>query len=140
MKKLISFRRASRICIILLGLLLLYHLLIIVGIAFFNFVPIDYLWGGRLESREQLMGNEIMSLTVMALCLFIVTIHSGWVRIPWMRGIARIALWLICVLFILSTIGNVFAETAFEKSFAILSLCLAFLCFRLALEKTGRDQ
>jgi len=58
MKKLISFRRAIQFSLILFGLLILFHLLIIVGIVLFDYVPIDFLWGGRMETREQLLGLE----------------------------------------------------------------------------------
>jgi hypothetical protein len=135
MKKIISFRLASQICLILFGLLLLYHLSIIAGIVFFNFVPLDFLWGGRLESKEQLLVYEIISFTVMALCFFIVLIHSGRVRISGLAGRMNIALWILSVLFLLNTAGNLAAKTCFEKSFAILTITLAFLCLRLALEK-----
>lgn len=105
------------------------------GILLFDFVPVDFLWGGRMETREQLLVFEIVSFVIMALCFFVVLIKSEMVKIPGLMSLATIALWILVILFILNTIGNMFAKTGFEKFLAIFTAILSILCLRLALEK-----
>lgn len=135
MKKLLSFDKALQGSLILFGLLNLFHLAIIIGIVFFNYAPVDYLWGGRMETKEQLLSYEIISLVVAFVCLLIVLIKSGRIHLPKLSGVVRIALWVLFVLFALNTVGNLLARTTFEKLFAIVTFLLALFCLRLALEK-----
>jgi hypothetical protein len=133
MRKLISFEWATQLGLLLFGLFILFHLSVVIGIVFFDFVPVDFLWGGRLQSKGQLLGFEVISLIVMALCCFVVLIRSERIHLPRMVGVASIILWILFFLFLLNTIGNIMARTTFEKFFSIVTVCLAFLCLRLAL-------
>jgi len=135
MKKILSFKLATQISLFLFGLFILFHLSIIIGIVIFNFVPVDFLWGGKMETKEQLLGFEIISLLILALCFFIVLIKSEKVKLPGLMRVAVIALWILSILFFLNTIGNLFAKTNFERFFVIPTGILAILCLRLALEK-----
>jgi len=135
MKQIVSFKLATQMSILLFGLLILFHLSIVIGIVIFDFVPVDFLWGGRMETREQLLGFEIVSLLIMALCLFIVLLKSEKIKLPRLMRAARIALWILFLIFILNTIGNILAKTTFERIFAIVTGILTLLCLRLALEK-----
>jgi hypothetical protein len=138
MKKIISFKLATQISQFMFILLILFHLSIVIGIVIFNIVPIDFLWGGRMETKEQLLGFEIISLIITALCLFIIMIKSEKVKIPGLMRAAEIAVWILVILFFLNTIGNIFAKTTFERYFVIPTGILAILCLRLALEKTNK--
>lgn len=137
MRKIVSFQAATKLSLVLFGLFTLFHLSIIIGILFFRYAPVEFLWGGRLKTKEELLGFEIISLAVMALCFFIVLIKSKRVKMPGLTTAATIALWILVVVFTLNTLGNIFAKTTFEKSFAIVTAVLALLSLRLALE---RDQ
>jgi hypothetical protein len=134
MKRLIGFRPAIRITLVVFGLLMLFHLVVVIGIAFFDYVPIDFLWGGRMETKEQLLVFEFVSVLISALCFIIVLIRAGSLKVPAMMTFSRVALWILFVLFALNTVGNLFAKTAFEKSLSAVTLILALLCLRLALE------
>jgi len=138
MKKLISFRKTVQMSLFIFGLLFLFHLSIIVGVLFFDFAPVDFLWGGRLETAEKLLSFEIFSILIMVLCILIVLVKSGKLNFPKALGAVRIALWFLFFMFLLNTIGNVLAKTIFEKSFAIITAILAFLSLRLALEKNHK--
>jgi len=138
MKKILSFKLATQICLVLFVLLILFHFPIIIGIVIFDFVPVDFLWGGRMETKEQLLVFEIISLLIMALCFFIILIKSEKFKLPGLMRAAEIAVWFLIILFFLNTIGNVFAKTTFERFFAILTGILVILCLRLALEKTSK--
>jgi hypothetical protein len=135
MKKILPFKTATFLSLILFGLFVFFHFLVIIGIVFFNYVPIDFLWGGRMQTREQLLVFEIISLTIMALCFFLVLVKSKRIKWPKIMGIVNLVFWLLFILFLLNTIGNIFAKTAFEKFFAIVTFILAVLSLRLAIEK-----
>jgi hypothetical protein len=131
----IRFRHAVQLSLFLFGLFIVFHLTIIVGIVLFDFVPTDYLWGGRMETREQLLGFEIISLLIMVFCLFVVLIRSERIKWPALKGASKVALWIMFVLFTLNTIGNLLAQSTFEKFFAIITAILALLCLRLAMSR-----
>lgn len=139
MKKLISFKLAVQLSQVIFGLLILFHLAVIFGILVLDFVPIDFLWGGRMESKQQLLRFEIFSLVLITLCWFIVLVKSEQIRIPSLKGVAKIGIWILVFLFVLNTVGNLLAKTTFEISFAIFTALLSVLCLRLALEPTNKN-
>jgi len=131
----ISIKRTIQLSLSILGLLSLFHLSVIVGIIFFDYSPIEFLWGGRMETAEELLRFEIISFVVMLVCLFIVLVKAGRIYLPRLSGFITIALWILFILFLLNTIGNILAETTFEKLFAIITIILAILCLRLAIDR-----
>lgn len=135
MRKIIPFRVAAIINTTLLGIVLLFHLAIIAGILFFDYAPVDFLWGGRLETPEELLSFEIVSVLINLVALFFTAVRAGYISIPRLQKAARVVMWLLFVLFFLNTIGNFVAESLFEKFFAILTIALALFSLRLALKK-----
>lgn len=138
MKKLISFKKATQLCSFLFGLMSLFHLSIILGIVLFDFAPVNFLWGGRMKTATQLLNFEIISLIIMILCFFIVLAKSGKIFLLRISGMITIALWIIFLMFLFNTIGNILAKTTFEKLFSIVTIILAILCLRLAIEKNKK--
>ena len=139
MRKLITFYQAARLSLILFGLIMLFHLAVIIGIVLLDYVPMDFLWGGRMESRGQLLGFEILSLLVTLLCFLAVLIRAERIPIPALMGVSRVILWILFFLFVVNTIGNLVAKTTFEKVFSLVTAVLSLLCLRLALEPTNRE-
>jgi len=135
MKKIITFNQALRMSLYLIGLLILFHLAILIGITVFDYAPINYLWGGRMTSTGQLLTFEIISLLTSSIIFLILLIRSKWINLPGFMRVTRVAMWVLFVLFLLNTIGNLMAATTFEKFFAIATGLLAFLFLRIALEK-----
>ena len=122
------------------GLFFLFHLLIILGILFFNFVPVKYLWGGQMETKEQLLVFEIISLLIQSLCIFLTLIKSKYINLPKLMSIADIGMWVLFILFLINTVGNMFAKTLFEKlAFTPVTALLSFFSLRLALEKDSKN-
>jgi hypothetical protein len=119
----------------MLGLLSLFHLAIIAGILFFDFAPVEFLWGGRLETAEELLNFEIGSLLINLVALFFTAIRAGYLKIPVLQKAAVVVMWFLFVLFFLNTIGNILAESGFEKFFTIITVILALFTLRLALKK-----
>lgn len=138
MKKIISFNRASQLSTAILGLLSLFHLIVIIGIIIFDYVPNEFLWGGRMKTKDELLQFEIISLAVSFFCVIIILIRSQSIKIKLLLGFSRVILWILFILFLLNTVGNLLAESSFEKSFALLTLILSILCLRMALEPTKK--
>ena len=134
MKKLISFRQAAMASAILFGALTLFHSAIIIGILLFDYAPVEFLWGGQMNTSDELLRFEFVSLGIILICLSTVLIRYGWIHLPGLLKITRIFLWVLVALFFLNTLGNILAETVFEKFFAPVTLVLAVLCLRLAIE------
>lgn len=139
MGKIINFNQAVLASLFIFGLLILFHLTILVGIIFFDFAPIDFLWGGQMKTVEQLLKFEIFSFLILFVFIFVVLIKSKRLNLPKLKGFAGVAIWVIFVLFLLNTIGNLMAKTTFEKFFAIATGLLAFLMLRIALEKDSKQ-
>ena len=135
MRHYLTFKLATALSITLIGLFASFHGVVIAGIVLGDYVPLEFLWGGRFESRTQLLTFEFVSLLVLLACLAIVLIRSGMFGSRrWVRATTG-ALWVLCVLFALNTVGNLLAKTTFEKSLAVVTAALAVSCWRMAVEK-----
>jgi hypothetical protein len=140
MNNVLSFTKAAQLSSILFSMLILFHAAIIAGIIFFDYAPVDFLWGGRLKTREELLVFEIISLLVGIVCLLAVQIRAGRIKLPGLQRTAGVVLWILVLIFLLNTVGNLLAKTTFEKFFAIVTGLLAILCLRLALERVASRQ
>ncbi|WP_421812299.1 hypothetical protein [Flagellimonas sp.] len=139
MRKIIDFNVATLASLFILSILILFHIAILTGILFFDYVPIDSLWGGKMKTVAQLLNFEIVSLLTSVIFFFLLLIRSKLLNIPKLTGIARIAMWVLFVFFLVNTIGNVLATTTFERYVAIASGALAFLFLRIAVEKNRKN-
>jgi hypothetical protein len=95
----------------------------------------DFLWGGRIQSKEQFILFEGISLTVQTICLLLTLIRAEYLRLERLANIAHIGMWVLFAIFALNTVGNILAKTTFEKSFTVITIILALFSLRLALEK-----
>lgn len=130
----ISFPLAARVNIAIFGCLILFHLGIVAGILLFNYVPSDFLWGGRIQSKEAFILFEGLSLIIQAICLFLTLIKAGYLRLEKLTNIAHLGMWVLFAIFSLNTVGNMLAKTTFEKAFTVVTLILALFSLRLAME------
>lgn len=137
MKKLISFRFAAQFNTVVFGLLSVFHLAIIIGITAFGFAPLDFLWGGKMETESQLLNFEVMSLATAIVALIFTMIRAGYIGAPRLLRLTQFIMWMLFVLFLLNTLGNILAETVFEKTFAIVTALLSLFSLRMALEKNS---
>jgi hypothetical protein len=138
MRKIINFKVATLAGLFILGILALFHIAILMGIVLFDYVPIEFLWGGQMKTVTQLVNFEIVSLLTTVIFIFLLLIRSKWINLPKLLIVTRIAMWMAFVLFLLNTIGNALAETTFERLFAIVSGVLALLFLRIAIEKNSK--
>lgn len=135
MRKLIKFNTAANVGLILYGIFIGFHLLVIIGI-----IPMDIIWGGRINSRSELIKFELVSLLILILCTFITLLKVKYINISKLYKFANIGIWFLVVIFLLNTIGNLFAISLFEKlAFTPITALLAFFSLRLALEKENKE-
>ena len=109
----------------------LFHLLVLIGL-----VPDTVVWGGRITQRQKLIIMETVSLITIILVGAISFIHGRMISTGNGTMVLRIVVWGFAALFLLNTMGNIFAKTAFERfAFTPVTARLTFLTLRLALLK-----
>jgi hypothetical protein len=118
----------------ILALVILFHLFVLLRI-----VPYEIVWGGRINTTSELLFFESASLLLNGLMLVVVAVKAGWLKLRIPPVVIQIALWAMCGLFLLNTLGNLLSTNAFEKTvFTPLTLVLSLLCFILATRKRHR--
>lgn len=118
-------QKAQNVIRIMLGLLsmvILFHVLIIVKI-----IPYNIAWGGRLQTDEQMYVFETISILINLFLCFILLMKGRYINYQFKEKTLNIVLWFFFIMFIINTIGNIFAQSTFEKMFALLTLLFAFL-------------
>lgn len=135
MLKRINYNFAVSLLLLIYGAMILFHFVIIIGAGIFDFIPLNIVWGGNLESKKQLLNFEIISLIVMVLCFWLTLIKANLLKIKYMYSLAHYFMWLAFAYFLLNTVGNLLAQTFFEKLFAIPAIMISVLSLRLALQK-----
>jgi len=118
----IGTQNAIKIMLGLLTIVMLLHLLIMIKI-----IPYTVAWGGRLQNDEQMYVFETISIIINLLLSFILLMKGNYIKFYFKEKTLNIVLWIFLILFILNTVGNLFAQTNIEKLFAILTLAFACL-------------
>lgn len=127
-KRLISERVAAIGMLVLFSLVIIFHLLVLIGI-----IPSAIVWGGRLETREELITFELVSIVLNVLMLTVVGIKTNLVKITVNKTILKGIFWMMFVLFAVNTIGNLFAVSSWETTiFTPITFLLAMFSLRLA--------
>jgi len=108
-----------------LGLLLaviLFHVCIILKI-----IPYDIAWGGRLTNDAEMYVFETISILINIFLSIILLMKDNIIEYKFSDKVINVILWTFFAIFVLNTIGNIFAKTTFEKLFAILTGLSAIL-------------
>ncbi|TMM53720.1 hypothetical protein FEE95_17635 [Maribacter algarum] len=111
---------------ILLGIVIavtLFHLCILLKV-----IPYDITWGGRLTNDTEMYVFETFSIG-LNLILGMVLLFKGNLIKPLLPiKMVNVVLWVFLILFAVNTVGNLFAETNFEKGLSVITLaCSLFL-------------
>lgn len=129
MRRLIPFRIALVSTMLILVGISVFHVLIITSV-----IPYDIVWGGRLSSREEMLGYEAISLALNVFMLVVLAIRGGWLQLKVSGVVIRVIIWFMFALFTLNTIGNLLSNNELERIiFTPLTVLLAVFCLRLAL-------
>ncbi len=119
-------KRAINILIWIVGAILLLHVAIVTKV-----IPYEIAWGGKLKSDTQMYLFESISILVTLLLGIILLIKGNYVPLFIPISIVNALLWVFFVLFGLNTAGNLLAETLFEKSLSVLTLCITYLIWKI---------
>lgn len=120
---------------ILLGLLFLviiFHLCIILKI-----IPYDIAWGGRLTNDTEMYVFETFSILINVFLSWILLMKGNFVKFKFSITTIQIILWVFFGLFVLNTIGNIFAKTNFEKFFALLTGLFALMLWKVLKQQSN---
>ena len=118
---------------IFLGLLLaviLFHICIIIKI-----IPYNIAWGGRLQNDTEIYVFETISILLNIFLGSILLMKGNLIKYKFSAKVVNTILWVFFAIFILNTIGNLFAITTFEKLFSILTGILALLLWKILMQK-----
>lgn len=118
----VTRERAIRVLISITVLSLLLHLLILVKI-----IPYEITWGGRLNNDNEMFVFESMSIGILTFFLLVLLQKGKQLKAFLSKRAIAIILWIYFALFALNTLGNLFAETRFEQSFAAVTFVCALL-------------
>ena len=132
MKKLISAKLAGNILLFSLGLLFLFHVLVLLKV-----IPAGIVWGGQIKGvPANLVTLETVALLVTAVFILIVAAKTGYLQAGKLSGAVNVGVWLIFAYLLLNTLGNLASGISLEKLlFAPITIILAFCALRLAIEK-----
>lgn len=125
---------AIRIMLWALASIIVFHFTII-----FKLVPYEITWGGRLKSDMEMYIFEGISILLNLLLCIALLIKGMYVQEILSMRFVNVILWFFLLLFVLNTIGNLFAKTHFEKFFAILTFIFSLLIF-IILKKKPQDK
>jgi hypothetical protein len=121
---------------IMLGLLIaviVFHLCILTKI-----IPYEITWGGRLQNDSEMYIFETISIMINLFLGFVLLMNGGYIKPYFKQSLINIILWIFLILFVLNTIGNIFAKTNFERLFAVLTLISAILIWIILKSKRNK--
>ncbi|MEZ4756672.1 MAG: hypothetical protein R2817_07590 [Flavobacteriales bacterium] len=124
----IPFRSAAIALIALFSAAIVFQLVVLAGL-----IPTEMVWGGRLRSAEERTVGALVSIMVLVLATLLVLVRLGRIgrSIP---AVGKWGLWVVCAVFALNTVGNLFALDLRETLiFTPVTLITAVLAVRVAM-------
>jgi len=115
--------------------IILFHLCIITKI-----IPYNITWGGRLQNDTEMYVFETISILVNLFLCWILLMKVNLVKYRFPSQVVNVILWIFFVIFVLNTIGNIFAKTFFEKQFAFLTGAFSILLLIILKKKKPLNQ
>ena len=125
------FSNSVKILLGVLSLVVLFHLFLV-----FKVIPYDIAWGGRLQNDEQMYVFETVSILVNLFLMWVLLMKAGLVKFRFPDRVVNAILWVVFGIFLLNTLGNLFAKTLFEKQFAFLTAFISLLLWQILKNKT----
>ena len=122
--RIMNSRTSIKIILLIVGAVTIFHLSIL-----FKVIPYEITWGGRLKTDSEMYVFTLVSIAINLLLGTTLLIKGGYVKKIIRLEVVNLILWIFLILFGLNTIGNLFAETLFEKSISILTLALSILIY-----------
>jgi len=132
MNKLISTKLAGNLLLGSLGLLAVFHILVLLRV-----LPADIVWGGAIQdSSSSLFPLEMISVLITLLLAVIIAAKTGYIKAFRFQTAVNIGVWVVFAILLLSMIANFASGVAFENLiFAPVAVVLVLCAYRLAVEK-----
>ena len=123
--------RLINLLLIVFLLTVLFHLLVLTGV-----IPFSGVWGGRLETVQDMYRFEAVSILINLLVLFVLIQKKKNLLEGSPNKVINAVLWIFMGLFLLNTVGNLFAESVIEKVLATpLTLIISVLIYLINRKK-----
>ena len=119
-------KTSINILLVLLSAVILFHISVMAKI-----VPYDIAWGGRLQNDSEMYIFETISILIILFLELVLLMKGNYMKFQFGEKTTDIILWIFLALFLLNTIGNIFAKTDIEKLFAAVTLAFAFLIWTI---------
>ena len=123
-----------KILLWLIAAVTLFHLAILIKI-----IPYEITWGGKLKNDAEMYLFESISILINLFLAYLLLIRVEYVHKLISSKVVNIILWIFLFIFGFNTIGNIFADTLFEKSLSLLTLIFTFLLWNI-LKKSKKRQ
>jgi len=109
------------------GLLLLFALALVMHFCILlRVIPYDAVWGGRLKSVKDMYRFEFVSILVLIILTSFMLIVANLIPYSIPKNIKIVGLYIMAVLFLLNTFGNIVSKNKFEKIFFMPLTLIAF--------------
>lgn len=112
-------------------------LLVFLSIHFcvlFKLLPYSIVWGGRINSQKEMYPKQVISIAMTCTFLWIIIEKTRIVKGILSESALNILIWLMIVVFIFGTLGNLFSKNPVEKYlFSTLSILLTICCLFMVL-------
>lgn len=108
------------------SVVILFHFLILLKI-----IPYDIAWGGRLKTDEEMYVFEFLSILVNLFFIYVLIQKGKYIRAAFSEKTLTVILWIFFAVFLLNTLGNLLAKTAFEKTMSSITLLNALLLLKV---------
>ena len=106
-----------KILLWLIAAVTLFHLAILIKI-----ISYEITWGGKLKNDAEMYLFESISILINLFLAYLLLIRGEYVHKLIPSKVVNIILWIFLFIFAFNTIGNIFADTLFEKSLSLLTL------------------
>ncbi len=101
---------AQSTLILLFVATILFHILVLAQIIDYKLV-----WGGRMNTVTEMYIFESISLFLNILFLIVVLIKTNKIKIGINKKVINTTLFLMLIVFVLNTVGNLISKNSYEK-------------------------
>ena len=127
----IAEQTAAKVLLVMLFSMIIFHSMVLVGV-----IPYKIVWGGKLKNTTEMFRFETISIIINVVMLFTIIIRAGYIKMNGSNKITRVILWIMAVIFLFNTLGNILSVNQFEKLFFTpLTFVLSILSYRLAVKE-----
>jgi len=128
----IPFRTAAYILLAFFTAAIIFQLTVLAG-----FIPTEMVWGGRLQNEDERTVRAWVSIAFLVVFVLLVLVRLGSIGRT-MPALGKWGMWVVCALFTLNTVGNLFALDQREMLiFTPVTFISALLAARVAMGDRG---